>query len=148
MWTAAEISAGTARLVANKLTVSDQETLAGIFKLYLKSLAADPRFSGLKTKLSEAVDESGGKTASKLAATLVILEENGFSLAELQGGRSGLQTNNAGEMVLKIRLSLTLLGYDLPEEFSGTVESDGNEQFGLSKLSVFPSTTVKSNPGW
>ncbi len=147
MWTATEIAAGFGRLTANKLTPSDVKTLVGIFKLYLKSLSGSPTFSDLATRLAAASDADGGKTASKLAATLIILEEKGFKLAELKGGRSGLETNVKGEMVLKIRLALTLLDYDLPEEFSGNVENvTGNA--GGSIGFIFPSVVVKNRPGW
>lgn len=148
MWTAAEISAGTARLAADKLTVSDQETLAGIFRLYLKSLAAGSLFSDLNSRLAEAADAGGGKTASKLAATLIMLEENGFDLSELKGGRSGLQTNEAGSKALKIRLSLTLLGYNLPEEFSGQIEAGADESISRLGGMGFPSMTIERKIGW
>jgi hypothetical protein len=147
MWSPAEISAGTGRLTANKLTPSDVKTLTGIFKLYLKSLAGSQSFSDLSARLAAASDADGSKTASKLAATLINLEEKGFKLAELKGGRSGLQTNVAGEMVLKIRLALTLLDYDLPEEFSGAVEN-GSENFGDSIGFVLPSVVIRTKPGW
>lgn len=148
MWTPTEISAGTARLSANKLTPSDRETILGVFRLYLKSLAGDSGFSDLADRLMAAADDmSGNKTASKLAATLILLEENGFNLSELKGGRSGLQTNKAGEMVLKIRLSLTLLGYVLPEEFSGAVET-GSENISVENGFLFGSGTVRRRPSW
>lgn len=147
MWTPTEISSGTARLSANKLTPSDAETLLGVFKLYLKSLSGGSTFSDLATRLAAASDANNSKTASKLAATLILLEEKGFRLAELKGGRSGLETNNAGEMVLKIRLALTMLGYDLPEEFSGNVEA-GDENISGSNGFVFPSVTIGRKPSW
>jgi hypothetical protein len=147
MWTAAEISAGTVRLTANKLKPSDSETLLAVFRLYLKSLAGSPDFSDLVDRLSAAADDTNSKTASKLAATLINLEQKGFKLAELKGGRSGLQTNVVGEMALKIRLSLTLLGYALPEEFSGSIAA-GDENINSSSGFIFPTVVVKNRPGW
>lgn len=148
MLTPAEISAGTGRLTANKLTASDRETLLAVFRLYLKSLAGGDEFADLGDRLAAAEDSGGNvKTASKLAGVLILLEEKGFALAELKGGRSGLQTNVAGEMVLKIRFALTILGYDLPEEFSGAVET-GNENISGMPGFFVPSFTVKQKTRW
>ena len=116
-----EISAGSGRLTANKLKVSDQETLVTVFRLYLKQRVAE--FSDLAARLNAVQDTSDVKTAAKLAAILISLEENGFDLSELRGGRSGLVTNEVGALVLKIRFGLALLGYDLPEQFSGAIEN-------------------------
>ncbi len=145
MWTAAEIALGTSRIVGNKLSASDAETLLGVFKLYLKNLSAG--FSDLAERLAAAQDTGTARTASKLAATLILLEENGFDLSELKGGRSGLQTNEVGAMILKIRLSLTLLGYDLPEEFSGSIET-GSENISGNAGSFFPSVVIDRKPSW
>lgn len=147
MWSPNEITAGTARLVDNKMTGSDRETLEGVFKLYLKNRFS-MGFSDIGARLAALEDSDDVKTAAKEAATLILLEENGFDLAELRGGRSGLQTENAGEMVLKIRLALTILGYELPEEFSGAVENGSENVFGIDAAPFFASSVVNKNIRW
>ena len=124
MLTAVEISAGTTRLSANKLKTSDKETLLSVFRLYLKSIAVN--FSDLPDRLNALTDTADIKTAAKLAAILTQLEENGFAVGELAGGRSGLKFKQQDLTVLQIRFALTLLGYDLPESFSGSLDSSGS----------------------
>jgi hypothetical protein len=142
MLTTDEITAGGARLVANKLKLSDQETLISTIRLYLKNRSG---FSDLADRLAAVTDTNDSKTGAKLAAILIQLEEAGFSLAELKGGRSGLQSNEVGEFELKIRFALSLLGYTLPEEFSGSVLGGAEN---ISSGGYFPSVTVKKTPVW
>lgn len=120
MLTAAEISAGTARLDANnKLKASDQETLLSVFRLYLKSYTAS--FPDLGDRLSALTDTDDVKTAAKLAAILTQIEDSGFAVGELTGTKTGLKFSQKDQMGLQIRFALTLLGYDLPEDFSGSI---------------------------
>lgn len=142
MLTPQEITTGGARLVANKLKASDQETLLSTFRLYLKNRTG---FSDLADRLAAVTDSNDSKTGAKLAAILFQFEDAGFSLAELKGGRSGLQSNEVGEFELKIRFALTLLGYSLPEEFSGSVLGGAEN---ITSGGYFPSLTVKKNPVW
>jgi hypothetical protein len=127
MLTAAEISAGSTRLTANKLKTSDKETLLSVFRLYLKSAAVN--FSDISARLDTLTDTADIKTAAKLAAVLTKIEETGFGVSELTGGRSGLKFKEADELSFQIRFALTLLGYDLPESFSGSLESTGGVDF-------------------
>lgn len=143
MLTQSEITAGTNRLSSNKLTASDQETLVSVFRLLLKNRFS--AFSDLSAKLAALVDSNESKTAAKLAGILILLEENGFDLSELRSGRSGLQTDGVGEMALKIRFGLTLLGYDLPDEFSGGVISGAEN---INSGAIIPSVVVNTRPSW
>jgi hypothetical protein len=146
MWTPDEITAGNARLtMAKKLTPSDAQTLDGVFRIYLKNRYSSG-FSDLPVRMAALTDTDEVKTAAKLVATLILLEQSGFQLSELKGGRSGLQTNKVGEMVLKIRLALSLLGYELPEEFSGAVEN-GDENVN-SSFPFINSVTIHPKIGW
>lgn len=140
-----EIAAGTTRIVAGKVTGDDQETLVAVYKLYLKNRFS--MFPDLADRLAAAVDNADGKTASKLAAILIILEQNGFNLSELRGGRSGLQTNQVGSLNLKIKFGLTILGYSLPEEFTGSIENADEAMFGTN-FGRFPSVTIDRKPSW
>jgi hypothetical protein len=121
MLTAAEISAGSTRLSANKLKTSDRETLVSVIRLYLKSAASN--FPDLADRLAALTDSADVKTAAKLAAVLTKIEGLGFAVGELSGGRSGLKFKQQDQMGLQVRFALTLLGYDLPEDFSGSLES-------------------------
>ena len=146
MFSNTEIGAGFGRLTANKLRPRDRKTLFSYFRLYLKNRAS--AFPDLADRLAQATDASGDETASTLAALVIYLEENGGALAELKGGRSGLETDEAGEMLLKIRFGLMQLDYELPEEFSGSLESGNGGGGGFSGVVFFPSTTVKKDYGW
>lgn len=123
MLTAAEISAGTTRLTANKLKTSDKETLLSVIRLYLKSSAAN--FPDIGARLDALTDSSESKTAAKLASILTKIEETGFGVSELTGGRSGLKFSEQDELGMQIRFALALLGYDIPEDFSGTLDASG-----------------------
>lgn len=123
MLTDAEISAGSTRLTANKLKTSDKETLLSIIRLYLKSAAVN--FPDLAGRLDSLTDSTEVKTAAKLAAILTKLQAAGFAVGELSGGRSGLKFKQQDRTGLQVRFALTLLGYDLPEDFSGSLESSG-----------------------
>jgi hypothetical protein len=127
MLAALEIAAGSGRLNANKLKTSDKETLLSVFRLYLKSAAVN--FTDIGSRLDVLTDTADVKTAAKLAAILTKIEETGFGVSELTGGRSGLKFREADELSLQIRFALTLLGYDLPESFSGSMESSGAADF-------------------
>lgn len=139
MITQAEITTATARLSVGKIKPDDVQTLAAIFRLYIKNRIS--YFPDLAARLAAAQDNAEGKTASKLVAILIQLEESGFSLAELKGSRSGLQSNEVGEMVLKIRFALSLINYHLPEEFTGGIEAD-SENVGDSSSGYFSYTPV------
>lgn len=130
MLTAAEISAGSTRLSVNKLKASDKETLLSVFRLYLKSIAVN--YSDIGTRLDALTDTTDVKTAAKLAAILTKLEGLGFAVGELSGGRSGLKFKQQDQMVLQVRFALTLLGYDLPESFSGSLESSSGNECGTN----------------
>lgn len=138
-----EIADGTGRLQANKLKANDRLKLAAVFNLYLKS---QPGFSDLNDRLTAAEDNADGSTASMLAAILIQLEESGFDLSELRGGRSGLQTNEVGALDLKIRFGILLLGYKLPETFTGGIINSDETLVGHSGF--VPSVTIDKRGGW
>lgn len=143
MITQSDIAAGTGRLQAAKLKADDRETLAAVFGIYLKNL---PGFSDLSNRLAAAEDNADGKTASKLAAILIQLEESGFDLSELRGGRSGLQTNEVGALDLKIRFGILLLKYKLPESFTGGIVNADETLMG--NFVVFPTVSIDRKGGW
>lgn len=148
MFTDQEISAGVNRLGSgSKLKSRDQRTLLGLFRIYLKDRVSD--FPDLATRLS-VVSDSGNpdENAAQLAALVLAFVDSGFSLAELSGGRSGLQTDKKGEMILKIQYGLTILDYQLPESFSGGIEAGNGTS--LSGIFLFGTGSVKKDlsGGW
>lgn len=112
MLTPAQITAGTARLVASQLSASDQETWLSLFRLYLTSAAA--QFSTMETDLAAVTDTVTEKTASKLAGTLILIEAMGFSTSRLEGGRLGLYSSKNEKRSLLIRYAFSLL-YEVPD---------------------------------
>lgn len=143
MLTASEISAGSGRLDANKLTVSDRETLLSMIRLYLKNRIAG--FPDIASRLAAVADSNDVKTASKLAAVLIQIEDGGFAVAELAGGRSGLKFSETDELTLRIRFALVLLGYDLPEEFSGSTNTGGEN---VETNIFYPSVSLDKKATW
>lgn len=140
-----EISAGSSRLQNNKLKPNDVRLLQSVFLIYLKDA---PGFSDLKPRLEAVADTNSDQPASEMAALAILFKEKGFSLANLKGGRSSLETNKAGEFIFKIRYGLTLLGYILPEDFSGDMDSN-NAGSGTSGTFLFGTMSVKKDlSGW
>ena len=141
-----EITAATGRLSVGKIKPDDVETLVAVFRLYIKNKISS--FPDLATRLAAAQDNNTGKTASKLVAILIQLEEAGFAVAELSGGRSGLKIRQLDKQNLRLRYGLTLLGYDLPEDFTGSLDSDGAASGDCGMGFLMPSFTVKKNISW
>lgn len=139
-----EIATATVRLTANKIKPDDRESLLAVYKIYLKNRFSI--FPDLAARLAAAEDNAEGKTASKLVAILIQLEESGFDLSELRGGRSGLQTNEIGSLNFKIKFGLVLLGYALPEEFTGSIENADETM--LANNFFFPSVTIDRKATW
>jgi hypothetical protein len=147
MLTQTEITDAYPRLQSNKLDLKDQKTLIAIIRLYLKKLSAD--FLDLETRIADANDTDGAKTASKLAAILAQIEDSGFAVSELKGGRSGLVYRELDEQSLRIRFAVTLLNYDLPETFSGRLDASSEENVNNNvNLPIFGSSSVSSSGGW
>lgn len=144
MITQSEIAAGTARIVGGKVKGDDQETLLAVYRIYLKNRFN--LFPDLAERLAAAEDTASGKTASKLAAILILLEENGFDLSELGGSKTALQTNEVDSLNLKIKFGLTILGYSLPEEFTGGIEN--GDEIMLGNMVSIGSYTIERKAGW
>jgi hypothetical protein len=133
MLTASEIAAGSARLVGNKLSVSDVETLVSTFRLFLKNRFNE--FSGIAEKLAELTDSGDDRTAAKCAAILTKLEETGFGVLELRGD---VNLKDSDQISFYIRFCLGLLKYESIEGFSGSVESSGANVLGSSSSTSVP----------
>lgn len=119
MLTEAQITAGTARLVAGKLTAVDVDQASSI-------LSMDTFFGGLiakygydfKTKLA-LFDDSGNtnKTAAQIAACLIKMEELTFGVASKQGGPSAVWYKEKDEYWQYVQI-IFLKMYELPFELS------------------------------
>jgi hypothetical protein len=146
MLTQTEITDAYPRLQSNKLSVDDQKTLIAIIRLYLKKLSTE--FLDLENRIADVSDADNAKTASKLAAILIQIEDSGFGVSELKGGRSGLVFRELDEQSLRIRFAITLLDYDLPETFSGRLDA-GEENINNDVYSGFiPTVSIKNNASW
>lgn len=80
----AQITAGAARLNANKLTAKDVDSMVANFRLLTGALETvyDYRFQADL----EALDDSDGNVrAAKMAAVLLLLIDSGFSVLNLAG---------------------------------------------------------------
>jgi len=120
MLTTTQITAGTARLVAGKLTGVDIDQAASI-------LSMDTFFGGLittysydfKTKLAEFDDVANpdDKIAAQIAACLIKLEELSFGVARLEGGSAALYYKEKDEYWQYVQL-IFLKMYELPVELT------------------------------
>lgn len=117
MLTAAQITAGNARLVAGKLTAVDVDQAASI-------LSMDTFFGGLietygyefKDRLAEFDDVANpdDQIAAQIAACLIKLEELGFGVALLKGGVEYKEKDEYWQYVQIIFLKM----YTLPQELA------------------------------
>ena len=115
-----DIAKGNLRLTANKLSANDRAILLGAFQLYLKADAVN--FPDLSERLANLTDNNESQIAAMLAAVVIAIKESGFGVAEMSGGRSGLKYKQQDKLAMQLRFALTLLGYVLPESFSGSVD--------------------------
>ena len=119
MLTPEEVTAGTARLTANKLKNEDADKMASIFRRVFAGIEQREGWNFL-TEL-QAVTDAGNdlKQAAQIAACLAKLEELGFAVGELTGsGRSGLKLSEK-ELSLEYVLYAFSKLHPIPQEFSG-----------------------------
>lgn len=79
-----QIAAGAARLVGNKLTAKDIDSLVANFRLLVGSLETTYSYA-FETDLAALDDSGGNNRAAKMAAVLLLLIESGFSVLNLAG---------------------------------------------------------------
>lgn len=119
MLTPEEVTAGTARLTANKLKNEDADKMASIFRRVFAGIEQREGWNFL-TEL-QAVTDAGNdlKQAAQIVACLTKLEELGFAVGELTGsGRSGLKLSEK-ELSLEYVLFAFSKLHPIPQEFSG-----------------------------
>lgn len=114
MLTAAQITAGTARLVDGKLTDEDVSKLTSVFEMF---------FAELKTKYGyeyasslAALDDTGSddKNAAQVAACIIKMEELGFGVASLTGNVNYKEKDEYAQYVL---IAFSKI-YSIPFEWS------------------------------
>lgn len=120
MLTQAQITAGSSRLVAGKLTAIDVDQTASI-------LSMDSFFGGLidtygyafKSKLAtfDDVANPDDKIAAQIAACLIKLEELEFGVARKEGGSSGIFYKEKDEYWQYVQI-IFLKMYQLPREMA------------------------------
>lgn len=120
MLTQAQITTGSARLVAGKLTAVDVDQASSI-------LSMDTFFGGLvsiygysfKSKLAEFDDVANpsDKVAAQIAACLIKLEELSFGVSRLEGGADALYYKEKDEYWQYVQI-IFLKMYDLPRELA------------------------------
>lgn len=117
MLTAEQITAGTARLVASKLTTVDVDKLVGVMRMFFQDLETKYGYDW-RTKL-EALDDAGdtAKTAAQVAACIIEMEALGFGVSSLQGGSDALYYKEKDEYWQYVVLVHTKF-YTLPPEFT------------------------------
>lgn len=114
MLTAAQIAAGTARLVDGKLTQDDVDQFVTVFRMFIGSLETTYGYE-FETKL-EALDDTGNteKKAAQVAACAIILEELGFGVAEVKGNTNFREKDEYWQYVM---IAFSKL-YPIPPELS------------------------------
>ncbi len=119
MLTSAQIALGAARLSSGRLTAVDVDQASSI-------LSMDTFFGGLidqygydfKTKLAE-FDDTGNsdEIAAQIAACLIIMEELGFGVGAMDGGRDAIKFKEKEEYWQYVQI-IFLKMYKLPAELT------------------------------
>lgn len=114
MLTSTQISAGSDRLVGDKLTPVDVDSLVSVFKMFLADLETKYGYD-LRGSL-EALDDSQDsyQKAAQVAACLIKMEELGYGVAALTGE---LQYKEKDEYFQYVVIAFSKI-YDIPIEWS------------------------------
>ena len=117
MLTDSEITAGSARLQANKLKPTDVSMMASMFERIFAGLQEKYGydFKGKLAALDDAATDS--KDAAQVAAIMTKLEVLGFGVAEIIGGRGGLRYRERTEALELILYAFSKI-YPIPAEFA------------------------------
>lgn len=117
MLTSAQIQAGRDRLVSDQLTALDVDQLVSIFRMFFGDLEEKYSydFEGMLTALSDSGNAK--EPAAQVAACLVILEELGFGVTRLEGGRKAVYFSEKEEYWQYVCIAFTKI-YPLPAEMS------------------------------
>ena len=114
MLTAAQITAGSARLESGKLSQSDVDQLVSVFRMFFGSLETKYSYQ-FESKL-EDLDDTGNaeKKAAQVAACIIKMEELGFGVASLVGELNYKEKDEYQQYVI---IAFSKL-YPLPDEMS------------------------------
>lgn len=114
MLNADQIQAGVNRLVANKLTPVDVDSLVSVFRMFLADL--EKRYGYDLRGSLEALDDSADayKKAAQVAACLIIMEGLGYGVAALSGN---LNYKEKDEYFQYVVISFSKI-YNIPVEWS------------------------------
>lgn len=117
MITEAEVTAGTARLVASKLKPSDVDKVISAIRMFFGGLEQKYAYD-YKTKLT-ALDDSANteKQAAQVAAALTKLESEGFGVSGFSGSGSGMYYSEESEYLKYVMFIFSKL-YPIPVEFA------------------------------
>lgn len=117
MLTAEQITAGHARLVANKLVAEDVDKLTGVMRMFFQDLETKYGYDWrtLLTALDDGSDTA--RTAAQVAACIIEMEALGFGVSSLQGGSDALYYKEKDEYWQYVVIVHTKF-YTLPPEFT------------------------------
>lgn len=117
MLTEAEITAGSSRLEAGKLSTPDVDKVVGVMRMFFADLETKYGYDW-RTKLTALDDTSDdSKTAGQVAACIIKMEALGFGVSSLQGGSDALYYKEKDEYWQYVVIIHTKF-YVLPSEFS------------------------------
>jgi hypothetical protein len=117
MLTTAQITAGASRLTAGKLKGVDVDQTTSILEMWFTKDLIEKYGYDFRTKLA-AFDDTGNdnQVCAQIGACLDKLEDLGFGVSSLQGGRDALNYKEKDEYWQYVQI-IFLKMYLLPEEF-------------------------------
>lgn len=137
MLSSAQIGFGTARLVNGKLTLSDVDSIIQNLRMLVGSLEDQYNYP-FETDLIALDDSDGRERAAKMAAVLVLLISDGFSVLKLTG-KNNVAISKEDQRRLTILYMFSLL-YRIPPELTELQVLLNMSMFNVS--SSVPITTV------
>lgn len=116
MLTTAQIDAGAARLDTDKLRAEDIDKTVDVMKMFFQDLASDYDWATKLAGLDDAADTA--RKAAQVAACIIILEELGFGVAIMNGGRDAINFKEKDEYWQYVEIIHFKCGYTLPAVFT------------------------------
>lgn len=117
MLTSAQLDAGRDRLNAGQLTLLDVDQLVSIFRMFFGDLEEKYGYE-YEEKLTELNDTGNSREpCAQIAACLIELEDLGFGVTSLKGGRKAIHFSEKEEYWQYVCIAFTKI-YMLPAEMS------------------------------
>lgn len=119
MLTQDQIDAGDDRLVAGKITAKDINKIVSAMRLFFYDLETLKKYKWADklAELDDSADPDSQQVAAQCTGALIIMEELGFGVGSMNGGRDAISFKEKDEYWQYVAFIHTKF-YELPVEFS------------------------------